>query len=109
MDEIANTIDSRELEKSTNIEKKALAPESIKTRKAREKLLQQWAKQDSLITAQALSNTVEKIHQWISTNSMHRVVLKNKDIRLFDQNQNAASLSRKIQAIAQRISEDVKA
>lgn len=106
MDEITDT-NSREVEKST-LEKKSLAPESVKTRKAREKLLQQWAKQDSLITVQALSLTVEKIHQWISSNSMYRVVLKNKDIRLFDQNQNAASLSRKIQAIAQRISEDAK-
>lgn len=86
--------------------KKRIAPESSKTVRAREKLREHWAKQDQLITAGALAATVEKIHQWIASNSMHRIVLKNKEIRLFDQNQNAASLSRKIQSIAKKISMD---
>lgn len=86
-------------------QKKPIAPESSKTKKTREKLREQWAKEDLLITASALADTVEKIHQWIASNAMHRVVLKNKEIRLFDQNQNAASLSRKIQQIAQKISQ----
>lgn len=86
--------------------KKQIASESSKTKKAREKLKEQWAKQDLLITASALASTVEKIHQWIASNAMHRVVLKNKEIRLFDQNQNVASLSRKIQQIAKKISQN---
>ncbi len=86
-------------------QKREIALESSKTRKAREKLREQWAKQDLLITASALASTIEKIHQWIASNAMHRVVLKNKEIRLFDQNKNAASLSRKIQEIANRISQ----
>lgn len=106
MEEIFGTNDRLELKKSVGESKKMFAPESEKIRKVREKLLQQWAKQDSQITAQALSQTIEKIHQWISSNSMDRVPLKNKEIKLFDQNQNAASLSRKIQSIAERISRD---
>ena len=86
--------------------RKRIAIESSKTKKAREKLREQWAKQDLLITASALADTIEKIHQWIASNSTHRIVLKNKEIRLFDQNQNAASLSRKVQQIAQKISQD---
>lgn len=87
-------------------QKKRIAPESIKTKKARDKLRKQWEKQNVLITARALAETIEKIHQWIASNAAHRVVLKNKEIRLFDQNQNAATLSKKVQQIAQKISQD---
>ncbi len=94
----------------SNLEKrKRIAPESIKTKRAREKLRKQWAKQDLLITETALADTVDKIHKWIASNSMHRVCLKEKDIRLFDQNQNAAALSRKIEQFAKKLSEDMEA
>ncbi len=83
---------------------KIIAPESSKTLKARKKLQEQWAKQDSLITASALAQTIEKIHEWISLNSMDRVTLKKKEIRLFDQNQNAATLSSRVQKLAKEIS-----
>ena len=87
--------------------KRCIAPESVKTKKAREKLRKQWEKQDLLITASALAETIEKIHQWIASNATNRIVLKNKEIRLFDQNQNAASLSRKVQEIAHKISQSL--
>lgn len=83
--------------------KKQIAPESSKTKKAREKLQRKLKQQDLLITPSALAATVEKIHQWIASNATHRIVLKNKEIRLFDQNQNAAALSRKVQQIAQKL------
>lgn len=83
--------------------KKLIAPESSKTKKAREKLQKKLQEQDLLITPKALAATIEKIHQWIASNATHRIVLKNKEIRLFDQNQNAASLSRKVQQIAQKL------
>ena len=85
--------------------KRRIAPESLKTKKAREKLRKQWEKRDLLITASALANTVEKIHEWIAVNATQRIVLKEKAIRLFDQNQNAALLSRKVQELAKRLRE----
>lgn len=89
--------------------KKRIAPESIKTKRAREKLLRQWEEQDLLITESALADTVDKIHKWIASNATHRVQLKEKDIRLFDQNQNAAVLSRKVTQFAQKIRDDMSA
>ena len=88
--------------------KKRIAPESIKTKRAREKLRKQCEEEDSLITESALADTVDKIHQWIAANATSRVTLKEKDIRLFDQNQNAAVLSRKVQQFAQKIREDMQ-
>ena len=85
--------------------RKRIAPESVKTKKAREKLRKQWEEQDRLITEAALADTIDKIHQWIAANAMHRVHLKEKDIRLFDQNQNAAALSRKVEEFAQKLNE----
>ena len=87
--------------------RKRIAPESIKTKKTREKLKKYWEAQDCLITEKAIRETVDKIHHWISINAPHRVILKNKEIRLFDQNQNAALLSRKVQQFAERIQRDL--
>jgi rhamnose utilization protein RhaD (predicted bifunctional aldolase and dehydrogenase) len=87
--------------------RKRIAPESLKTKKAREKLRKQLDAQDQLITAAALAETVNKIHQWIAAHANHRVHLKEKDIRLFDQNQNAAALSQKVQQFAQKLNEDM--
>ncbi len=85
--------------------KKRIAPESIKTKRAREKLRKQWEEQDLLITETALADTIDKIHKWIAANATQRVPLREKDICLFDQNQNAAALSRKVQQFAQKIRE----
>ena len=90
------------MKKITDREKQ-IAPESEKTQRAREKLLKQWKEQEPLINPAALADTVDKIHQWIATHAMHRVRLKEKDIRLFDQNQNAAALSRKAEQFAQKL------
>ena len=86
--------------------KDPIAPESAKTQRAREKLRKQWAEQALLITPKALALTIEKIHQWIASNAMNRVVVK-KEFRLFDQNQNVASLSQKVQEIAKKVSQGV--
>jgi hypothetical protein len=85
-------------------EKGVLAPESQATQKVREKLRQEWEEQALLITDSALASTIEKIHHWIALNAGHRVTLRKKEIHLFDQNQNAAALSRKVQEIASKIS-----
>lgn len=88
--------------------RKRIAPESIKTKRAREKLRKQWEEQDLLITESALADTIDKIHKWIAANAVNRVRLKEKDIRLFDQNQNAAVLSQKVQQFAKRLYEDLE-
>lgn len=92
------------MENTIGDEERRIAPESNQTKRVREKLKQQWAEEALLITDNALSDTVKKIHDWIALNACHRVVLKNKEIRLFDQNKNAASLSRKVQELAKKIS-----
>lgn len=84
-------------------EKKQLAKESKKTARAREKLRRQWKESENQITEADIQKTIAKIHHWIAANAAHRVPLKNKEICLFDQNQNAAALSRKVQAIARQI------
>lgn len=86
-----------------------IAPESTKTKRAREKLQKQWEEQDQLITEAALADTVDKIHQWIASHAVNRVPVPKKDIRLFDQNRNAALLSRKIQSFAKKLNTDMEA
>lgn len=86
-----------------------IAPESIKTKRAREKLQKQWEAQNQLITEAALADTIDKIHQWIASHAVNRVPVPKKDIRLFDQNRNAAVLSRKIQCFAKKLSADMEA
>lgn len=85
------------------LERKRIAPESIKTKRAREKLRKRWEEQSRFITEAALTETIEKIHTWIAVNAPNRVPLKEKSIRLFDQNQNAAALSQKVQAFAKKL------
>ena len=84
-------------------EKTRIAPESIKTKRAREKLRKQWEEQSQLITEAALEETGDKIRKWIAANAPNRVPLKEKSIRLFDQNQNAATLSQKVQSFAKKL------
>ncbi len=87
--------------------RKKIAPESLKTKRAREKLRKQWVAQDLLITRPALIDTIDKIHKWIASNASDRVPLKGKDIRLFDQNQNAATLSRRVERFAKELSQNL--
>ncbi|HSX37939.1 MAG TPA: hypothetical protein VLE95_03820 [Chlamydiales bacterium] len=83
-----------------------IAPESLKTKRAREKLRKQLESRDLLITKTALKDTVDKIHQWIAANAQNRVCLKAKEIRLFDQNQNTAALSLKIRQFAKQLCDE---
>ena len=79
------------------------AEESHKTRKAREKLKKQLAAFDQKISEQALERKTIEIHRWISRHAAHRVVLRSKNISLFDENQNAAAISQKIAHIAKQL------
>lgn len=82
---------------------KQIAPESSKTKQAREKLVKQWELEKVQITPKALKNTVDKIHKWIADNAKHRTPIKEKSIQLFNQNQDAAKVSKKVQQIAETL------
>lgn len=84
-----------------------LAPESLKTRRAREKLLKRWEAEKELFTREALEETVGKIHKWIADNAKYRIQIKEKSIKLFNQNQNAALISKKVQQFAEKLQEDM--
>jgi hypothetical protein len=88
---------------SSDEDKKNLVEESPKTRKAREKLKKQLEIFDQKITPQALEKKSIEIHRWISRHASHRIVLKNKTISLFDENQNAAGISSKISKLAKQL------
>jgi hypothetical protein len=85
-----------------------LAPESAKTRKVREKLKRHFTDLEKKITPEALREKTEEIHRWISRHAHQRIHLKNKNISLFDENQNAARISQRVRGIAQRLSEDMQ-
>ncbi len=80
--------------------KLTLAEESPKTRKAREKLLKQLMQKEKQITSQALEKKTIEIQKWISRHAHNRIILKSKNIGLFDENQNAAGLSRRVSSLA---------
>jgi hypothetical protein len=88
---------------SNNFKKKFIAEESIKTRRAREKLKKQMEALDQKVTPQALERKVIEIQRWISRHASNRVALKSKSISLFDENQNAAALSMRVSQLADQI------
>ncbi len=87
-------------------QKKKIAEESPKTRKAREKLKRQLEALDKKVTPQALEKKAIEIQQWIDRNASVRVPLKTKSISLFDENQNAAELSQRVSLLAEQIKKE---
>lgn len=94
-------------EDRSELEDKPLACESLKTRRAREKLLKQWESEKKHITPKAIAETTDKIRKWIADNAKHRVPIKEK-IELFNQNKDAAVLSKKVQQFAERLKQDME-
>ncbi len=89
-------------------EEKSYAPESAKTKRARDKLRKQFEDYEKKITQQALEKKSLEIHRWIARHAHHRVILHTKTISLFDENQNTAKLSQRIVKLAQSLSNDVE-
>jgi hypothetical protein len=85
---------------------KSFAEESAKTRKAREKLRKKLEAIDKRITPQAIKKKTFEIHRWIERHASQRTVLRDKDISLFDENQNAAGLSKKVAELAEQLRKD---
>lgn len=88
--------------------KRRFAPESARTQRVREKLKKYWSEMDHKVTPEALRKTIEEIHRWIASHAKNRVLLKNKKISLFDENQNAAKVKRRVRAIAQRLQAEMQ-
>jgi hypothetical protein len=95
-------------EKEKEFRERPIAPESLKTKRAREKLVKQWDAERELITPKALEETVDKIHKWIADNAKHRIQIKEKSIRLFNQNKDAAAISKKVQFFAEKLKMDME-
>ncbi len=87
------------------VSKKQVAEESLKTKKAREKLMKRFKDMDSQISKEALDKKSIEIHRWISRHADRRITLKDKTISLFDENENAAKISQKILKIAEKLLE----
>lgn len=82
---------------------KSIAKESDKVIKARKKIELEFSNLEKKINEIALEKTKSSINQWISKYSNERVVLKNKNITLFDENQNAAKISKFIVKTSMKI------
>ncbi len=80
-----------------------LAEESEKTKKTRKKLRKRLQEMDRGITPQALKRKSFEIHRWITRHAPDRIVLRSKSISLFDENQNTADLSQKVNAVVEKL------
>lgn len=74
-----------------------IAEESDKTKRAREKLRRQLEAVENRVTKQAIEKKSAEIHRWIGRHANNRLVLKSKAISLFDENQNPAPESEKVE------------
>jgi hypothetical protein len=86
-----------------NSNKKQIVEESLKTKKAREKLKKKLQSMDEKFTKEALNKKSIEIHRWISRHADRRVILREKSISLFDENQNAAEVSQRISKLVEKI------
>ena len=89
-----------------SLEKK-LAEESEKTKKAREKLKRRLMELERKVTEQALERKNMEIHRWISRHAPQRVVLRTKNISLFDENKNTAEISQRIAKVAMQLQKEL--
>jgi lysyl-tRNA synthetase class I len=87
--------------------KNQIAEESPKTRKALEKLKRQMDAADKKITPQALQKKAIEIHRWIARHASNRIILKNKSICLFDENEHAAKLSQRMLKLADNLKREM--
>ena len=57
---------------------------------------------------EALQEKIEEIHRWIARNATHRIHFENKNIALFDENQNPAKTSQRVKIIAKKLNDDMQ-
>ena len=80
--------------------------ERDKTKRARDKLKKRLEKLEKEITQDALKRKVIEIHDRISRHAANREILTRKSLSLFDDNQNSASLSKKVAFISNSIKQN---
>jgi hypothetical protein len=88
--------------------KKIVVTESVRVRRAREKLKKRTEAMEQKITVQALEKKSLEIHQWIAKHASDRVILYAKEISLFDENQNTAKVSQKVSLLAEKIQKEIR-
>jgi hypothetical protein len=81
-----------------------IAEESSKTKKARRKLKERLVELEKSVTPEALEKKSQEVHRRIARHASDRVSVE-KDISLFDGNQNPAKPSRAIAKLAEELSE----
>ncbi len=86
---------------------KIVIEESDKTKRARQKLKAKLDSTDNKVTETALKNTSREIAGWIERHSSERISVE-KDISLFDQNQNSAKMSRSVEKLAEQLAMELK-
>ena len=91
----------------TKSRKNMFAEESLKTQKARAKLIRRFGEHEKKITPEELEKKAVEIHRWIARHAPNRVALKAKSISLFDENQNTAKLSRRVAQLAESIQQEL--
>lgn len=84
-----------------------IAEESIKTRRARQKLRRRLALLEKKVTTNALDQKKEEIARRIERYP-NRVVVENKTFSLFDKNQNPAKVSRVVAKFADQIASEIR-
>jgi lysyl-tRNA synthetase class I len=85
---------------------KSIAKESDKTQKAREKLKRNLERNDKKVTKEELDKKLKEIYSWIARYSSHRMILKDKHICLFDENQNTAKLSKYVSEMIKKLQQE---
>ncbi len=85
-----------------------LADESDKTKKARAKLKKRLFELEKKVTVQALERKNMEIHRWIARHAPQRIVLRTKNISLFDENKNTAEISSRISKVAMQLRTEIE-
>ncbi len=81
-----------------------LAEESPKTKKARRKLKERLSEIEKTVTPEALQEKAQEVHRRIARHASDRVSVE-KEISLFDRNQNSAKPSRAVSKLAEELSQ----
>jgi hypothetical protein len=84
-----------------------IAEESRETKRARKKLQKRLEALDQKITPQALKKQAIQIRNWIAKHAQKRVILREKSIALFDENEHAAPLSMRIAKIVDQLKQQL--
>jgi hypothetical protein len=83
-----------------------MAEESSKTKKARAKLKTRMTSLEKKLTREALTQKSQEINQWISRHATDRLSVE-KEMSLFDKNQNPAKPSRNVSKIQEELAQSL--